>query len=255
MRSKPPAKSAKDNPAFAFAAPPRRFRLLPVVMAAAAVLLGIKVNGMAVSAYAMLSDEPAAEASAAQAADMAAISPSAANPKAETADPEAARTEAVAAPTAEPEVLPEAMGESDFLSRSEINLLQDLSERRRKLEERAGELDTRERLLMAAEQRIDHKIERLKSLEGSIKDLVRVHNEKEEAQLQALVKIYETMKPKDAAAILEKLDMPVLLSVVERMKAQKVAGVLAAMDTKVAREVTTELASRQALPPEQQGES
>jgi flagellar motility protein MotE (MotC chaperone) len=43
--------------------------------------------------------------------------------------------------------------------------------------------------------------------------------------------------------------------VVERMKAQKVAGVLAAMDAKVAKQITTELASRQSLPLEQEGES
>src|SRR5690606_10692969 len=118
------------NPALAFTAPSRRLRLLPVVMVAAAGLLGIKINGMVVSAYAMLAEEPAAEAATAQAADMAAIAPAAARPNEGVATAAAAKAEeaASAAPASSPETAGDAVGESDFLSRSEINLLQDLSE-------------------------------------------------------------------------------------------------------------------------------
>ena len=52
----------------------------------------------------------------------------------------------------------------------------------------------------------------------------------------------ENMKPRDAAAIFNDLDMPVLLSVVGRMKEARAAAVLAAMSPDKAREVTTQLA-------------
>ena len=66
--------------------------------------------------------------------------------------------------------------------------------------------------------------------------------------MKSLVKVYENMKPKDAARIFEKLDMPVLLQVVERMKEQKLAAVLAEMDPGKAKSVTIELATQHQLP-------
>ena len=62
------------------------------------------------------------------------------------------------------------------------------------------------------------------------------------------MKIYEAMKPKEAARIVEKLDMPVLLDVVERMKERKASAVLAKMDPAKAKSVTLELAQRRDLP-------
>jgi flagellar motility protein MotE (MotC chaperone) len=63
------------------------------------------------------------------------------------------------------------------------------------------------------------------------------------------VKIYETMKPKDAARIFEQLDMPVLLGVLERMKEMKSSAILAAMDASKAKAATMALAERHAPPP------
>jgi flagellar motility protein MotE (MotC chaperone) len=50
------------------------------------------------------------------------------------------------------------------------------------------------------------------------------------------------MKPKDAAAIFNDLQMPVLLQVLDRMKDAKAAAVMAAMNPDRARDVTAELA-------------
>jgi len=100
----------------------------------------------------------------------------------------------------------------------------------------------------AAEQRIDQKITELEQLQATIEDLLVQHDEQDEAQMQSLVKIYESMKPKDAARIFEELDMEVLLEVVERMKERKTAPILAQMNPERAKEVTLELAQRRELP-------
>jgi len=65
-----------------------------------------------------------------------------------------------------------------------------------------------------------------------------------ESQYQSLVKIYENMKPKDAARIFEQLEMAVLIPVVERMKERKTAPILAKMDPVKAQAITVELAQR-----------
>ena len=130
----------------------------------------------------------------------------------------------------------------------ELQLLQSLSQRREELEQRARDIDEREVLLKAAEQRIDQKIKDLEHLQASIEAVLVQHDEQTEEQMQSLVKIYESMKPKDAARIFEELDMEVLLEVVERMKERKTAPILAQMNPERAKEVTLELAQRRELP-------
>lgn len=74
--------------------------------------------------------------------------------------------------------------------------------------------------------------------------MVTAQDAAEEATLVSLVKIYESIKPKAAAAIFNRLGMPILISVVERMRESKPADVLARMDPAKARQVTAELARR-----------
>ena len=134
------------------------------------------------------------------------------------------------------------------LTDEELSLLQALSQRREELEQRAREVDEREVLLKAAEQRIEQKIRELEGLQETIEALLVQHDEQTEAQMKSLVKIYESMKPKQAARIFEELDMDVLLEVIERMKERKSAPILAQMNPQRAKTVTLELAQRRELP-------
>lgn len=146
--------------------------------------------------------------------------------------------------------LREGHGPSDprGFTAAEISLLQDLSSRREAIERREKELVLQEGMLAAAEQRIQLKIDELKKLQTSIRGLLRQRDEQEEVQLRKLVKIYETMKPAEAARIFEQLELPVLLDVIERMREAKAAPVLAVMAPERAKIVTTELAERRQLP-------
>ncbi len=135
-----------------------------------------------------------------------------------------------------------------LFSRSEIELLQELSRRREELDQREQTLIQKEGLLAAAEQRIEKRIGDLASIRGDIEGLIKKYNEQEEAELQRLVKIYEAMKPKDAAAIFNELDIAILLQVMERMTERRIAPILADMNPKRAQQVTTEIASRRPMP-------
>lgn len=134
------------------------------------------------------------------------------------------------------------------LTDEEVDLLQALAERRHELELRSRRLDQQEALLQAAERRIEEKAGGLKALQKSIESLLLQRDEQTETQYLSLVKIYEGMKPKDAARIFEDLDMAILLPVVERMKERKTAPILAKMNPEKARAITTELAQRRNLP-------
>lgn len=129
-------------------------------------------------------------------------------------------------------------------SDSELELLQKLSERRAALDAREKEMNTQSALLQATEKKLDAKMAELDKIKGEIENLLKVKDEQEEAKIDGLVKIYETMKPKDAARIFDSLEMEVLLQVVSRMKSKATAPILAAMQADRARAITVLLSER-----------
>ncbi len=210
-----------------------RLRLLPLALVAAVGLLGVRVGNLW---HAL--DGPIASARAEG-------TPEAPKPAAEPAKPAADAPAAAPAPAPHPQgAAPEKAVDPMSMTPSEVELLQQLAERRAELDRRAAELSQREVLLQAAEKRIDEKIQRLASLEKDIGGIVDKQDQEEDARIKSLVKIYETMKPQDAARIFEQLDMGVLLNVVEHMKERIAAPILAAMDPAKARSVTLALAER-----------
>jgi flagellar motility protein MotE (MotC chaperone) len=207
-----------------------RPRLLPVVVIAATMLLGFKVSDLVFGNSAVVAPVARAQAPATSQAPSAAPNQSVKTVTGAPAVPDAASS----APAADPETL----------NPSEIGVLQQLAQRRAALDQRAGELDQRDILLQATEKRIDDKIAKLQELQNSIASDVQKRSAEDDARIQSLVKIYEAMKPKDAAQIFEQLDMPVLLSVFQRMKELKSSPILAAMDPVKAKAITMALAAK-----------
>jgi len=137
-----------------------------------------------------------------------------------------------------------------LLTQAEIDLLQRLADRREDLVSREKEMEMREGLLAAAETRIEKKIEELREFQSTIEKLIKTYDEQQIAKIQSLVKIYENMKPKDAARIFEELEMDTLLLVTERMSERKLAPIMAKMDPAKATEMTVELSRLRNLPDE-----
>jgi flagellar motility protein MotE (MotC chaperone) len=128
------------------------------------------------------------------------------------------------------------------VSDSERALLQDLRQRRQELDTRAVSLAARESVLVATEQKLSARVVELQGLQRKLEGLDAAQKQKEEAGWQGLVKLYESMKPKDAATIFNDLPMSVLLQLMDRMKDAKAAMVMAAMTPDKARDVTADLA-------------
>jgi flagellar motility protein MotE (MotC chaperone) len=133
------------------------------------------------------------------------------------------------------------------LTKSEIETLQRLAERRDLIDKRERDLTAREGLLQAGESRIDGKIAELQELEKTIKGLLKQYDAQKQGEIESLVKIYGAMKPKDAASIFDSLDMPILVSVVQNMKESKVAPIMALMSREKARALTEELSQRKQI--------
>lgn len=125
---------------------------------------------------------------------------------------------------------------------SEAAILERLAERRGALDARESELEMRLALVEAAEKRIEERTASLQALEARINAMVDEKRVLEEKQFVAVVAMYELMKPKDAAAIFDQLELDVLLRVARSMSPRKMAPILAKMDPRKAKDLTAGMA-------------
>jgi flagellar motility protein MotE (MotC chaperone) len=132
---------------------------------------------------------------------------------------------------------------SDGVPFTEKEVLTRLAERRAELDAFATELEMRMALVEAAEKRLDERKTALEALEARINALVAEKKAMEEGEFKALVGMYETMKPGEAAPIFDKLQMNVLVRLARSMNPRKMAPILAKMSADRAEQLTIAMAA------------
>lgn len=192
-------------------------RIVPATMVVIALLFTEKAIGLA------------REATARDAVQPSIAPPTTASPS--WSSPSAATTMAVPAST--PVIVP-----------GELQLLQDLRRRRQLLDERERMLDQRADLLRSTQLKLEARLDELIVLQKKLEQLENDRRAHDNENWTGLVKTYEDMKPKDAAAIFDVLDMHILLEVLDRMEDRKAAAVLADMLPERARIATQLLAQK-----------
>lgn len=218
---------------------PLRLRLIDAVTLAAAGLLVLKL-----SAIAMEETKPQPGASLPDFARVLAKARS----NYEPADP--TTTGSVTAkepekPAAEPEKpAPRPPPPPETMPASERALLERLSARRDALKQRSEALDLREQLLGTAERKLEEGVDTLKQGEDKSEGGGTQRGEAEKAALKNIVTMYETMKPKDAARVFDRLTLEVLVPIVLAMNPRKMAEILALMQSEPAEKLTVALANR-----------
>lgn len=138
-------------------------------------------------------------------------------------------------------------------SAAERAILERLQERRQELEKRARELDIREGLIADAEKRVESKLMQIKEGQQQLATAAQQKEEGEAARFKSLVTMYETMKPRDAAKIFDRLDVNVLLQVASMMNPRSMSEILALMTPDRAEQLTVELANRAKTSPKAPG--
>jgi flagellar motility protein MotE (MotC chaperone) len=221
--------------------------LFPFMMVLGLMVFGLRVNDVwnAASSGRLFAREALAQSSSGAPAAPAISPPSLA---ASTTPAPAAAATASTPDTAKSPGSDTASAADEDVSPAEMEVLKQLSARREELDKRAKDLDTHEAFLKVAEQRVDQKIKEMETLRTQLQTMVNQVSEGQAAQLDNLVKVYETMKPEDAAKIFETLDMPILLRVVQRMKPKSTAPILAKMAPEKAKDVTVALSKQDQLP-------
>ena len=228
----------------------RDIRVIPVVLVAIAGLAVLKIAGLVIDGGYVFDYQPrSTKQSWAQETfnfpggtkpDPADVTGSVhEKPKEEAAKPAAAPPE-VAKPDGAV-VYPE---QTPQVSASERAILERLQSRRQELEARAREVDIRESLLKAAEKRIETRVEELKAVESRISTATEQKTETDAARFKGIITMYEGMKPKDAAKVFDRLEMPVLIEIATQIAPRKMSDILGLMQTEAAERLTVEMARR-----------
>lgn len=210
-----------------------RLRLLPIVVFAGSALLVLKVLGLALGDNYPIGAVRVADAQ---------------------------QSPAEAKPEGLPDVLPNPSGARTIVvaqdpgsgtassTVSELAVLNSLGDRRKTLNKREQDLELREQVLKATEAKLEKRMQELKALEMKLDQRRKAEEKQAAEEIMDLVKIYESMKAKNAARIFDRLDLDIMLKVVKQMQPRKMADVLSEMSPEMAEQLTIALAAGQARP-------
>jgi len=235
----------------------RDIRIIPVVLVAIFGFAVLKIAGLVIDGgYVFDYDPQSTKQSWAQETfnfpggnktEAADITGSVDEKKEEKSKEEKPKEEAAKPAVAPPEVAkPEgaAAAQGQPVSPSERAILERLQSRRQELEARAREIDIRESLLKSAEKRIESKVQEMKAVESRIATVNEHKTEADAAHFKGIITMYENMKPKDAAKVFDRLEMPVLFEIASQIAPRKMSDILGLMSTDAAERLTTEMARR-----------
>jgi len=234
-------------------------RILPLAAVAICGVLGLNALAGAESAPELFSTARAYAEDAVKAAPKAAPKAPAAKaapaPKAAAAAMPAGKAvigAAAMAPPSQPQVCVRSPGElarEAGLSPAELQMLQSLGARRGQLDQREAALDVQLKLIAAAEAKLDAKLKSMTALKGDIQNLLGQVDTQGAAENTRLVRVYEAMKPKDAAARMTIMSDEVRLPIASKMKERNLSTVLGYMPPAAAKDLTEKLAKRYATSP------
>jgi flagellar motility protein MotE (MotC chaperone) len=129
--------------------------------------------------------------------------------------------------------------------KSEQEIFQALDQRRATLEERRTQLDERESSVKEQEEEISIRLAELRQLTGELKAARGAEGSEMHAQVEQLSKVYVSMKPEEAAGLLQELDTMIAFDLIKQMPEKRIGQLLAIMDPKKSILITRMLAGEE----------
>lgn len=108
----------------------------------------------------------------------------------------------------------------------------------------------RQEALKLADRQIDNKLAQLEAAELNLRKTMIMADTAAESDVDRLVKVYETMKPKQAAALFEEMTPDFAAGFLGRMHPEPAAGIMAGLSPQAAHTISVVLAGRNAGAPQ-----
>ena len=117
-----------------------------------------------------------------------------------------------------------------------------LQRKKEALDRRERTIKARESDILAAEQRMRQQFEELSSLRNEIRERMKDMDDAQLVEVERLVKMFEKMRGKQSAAILQEAEQDIAIEVLRRMGPGKAGAALAGMDKKKAANIAEQMA-------------
>lgn len=123
--------------------------------------------------------------------------------------------------------------------------------RENRLREREAQIQNRMQALNVADQTITQKLAALTRAEAALEATLALADTAAEGDISRLTTVYETMKPKKAAALFEEMDPDFAAGFLARMRPDAAAGIMAGLTPQAAYTISVVLAGRNAEVPKE----
>lgn len=144
---------------------------------------------------------------------------------------------------------PKANDASDTETLPTSKLVQAMLRREKRVVSKEQELEEREKALDIAKFEIERRIKVLQESEVRLSATLARANTAAEGDVTQLIQVYESMKPKDTAALFETMEPTFAAGFLGRMRPDAAAGIMAGLSPKAAYTISIILAGRNANAP------
>jgi len=125
-----------------------------------------------------------------------------------------------------------------------FRMFETIKKKNQELKRREEELKIKELKLKEIEAKVSKNLEKIEKRISKSKQQLGIQEEKTKENVQALVKVYSSMKPGEAAKLIEAIDEDLALKIVSGMKSKIAGQVLSQLDVKVAKRISETLAGK-----------
>lgn len=142
-------------------------------------------------------------------------------------------------------------GQTPAISPETFRMIETIENKNRELKKREEELRLKEVRLKALEAKVSKDLEKIERSIAESKEQMGIQDEKTRENVDALVKVYSSMKPEEAANLVAAIDEDLALSIISGMKSKIAGQVLSKLDVKVAKRISEKLAGKKDKPAKQ----
>ncbi len=142
----------------------------------------------------------------------------------------------------------ELPGQVPAVNPETFRMIETIENKNRELKKREEALRVKEVRLEALEAKVRKDLEKIEKSISASKEQMGVQDETTKENVEALIKVYSSMKPEEAANLVEAIDEDLALKIVSGMKSKIAGQVLSKLDVKVAKRISEKLAGKREKP-------
>jgi len=139
-------------------------------------------------------------------------------------------------------------GQMPAVSPETFRMIETIENKNRELKKREEKLRLKEVRLEALEAKVRKDLEKIEQSISESKRQMGIQDEKTKENVDALIKVYSSMKPEEAANLVEAIDEELALQIISGMKSKIAGQVLSKLDVKVAKRISEKLAGKRDKP-------